>query len=76
MRFKTIQQAEKVAHCANEVGESVLTGICKDAYILYVIPEISKEQMMMKQAAENNEIYDPLSDNDLTLEQVTKYIND
>jgi len=47
-----------------------------EAYALYIIPEVSKEDEKANEAAERNEEYDPCTDDALTLEQITKYIYD
>lgn len=47
-----------------------------EAYALYIIPEVSKEDEQIHEAAQRNEEYDPCTDDSLTLEQITKYIYD
>ena len=47
-----------------------------EAYALYIIPEVSKEDEKIQEALQRNEEYDPCADETLTLEQITKYIYD
>ena len=44
--------------------------------MVYVIPEVSSEDLKVLEAAQRNEDYNPCKDNSLTLEQITKFIND
>ena len=82
VRFKQIQQAESAAATANTIDPDtgnkyhLLREPNHEALILYVIPEISKEEILKKNAAENKEGYDPLSDDKLTLEQAQMYISE
>lgn len=41
-----------------------------------MIPEVSTEDLKVMEAAQRNEDYDPCKDPTLTLEQITKFIND
>lgn len=80
VRFRRIYEAENAAARSNEVNPETGTKIPllrepnDQALILYVIPEISKEELMKREAASKNEVYDPLKDNKLTLDQVCMYI--
>ena len=41
-----------------------------------MIPEVSKEDLLREEAAKNNSVYDPLKDENLTLDQVTRLKNE
>lgn len=82
IRFRMISEAEEVYNRSQDEDEDtgqkvpLLREPNEEALFLYVIPEVSKEEMLRNQAAMNNEVYDPLNDENLTLEQVTRFIKE
>jgi len=54
----------------------ILTEVHQDAQIVYVIPEMSKEDELKLEAEKSNKVYNPLNDGNLSLEQITKMIKD
>lgn len=62
----------------NETGRrrSILGAAHPESQVVYVIPDVSTEDMKAMEAAQRNEDYDPCKDPTLTLEQITKLITD
>lgn len=44
--------------------------------MVYVIPDVSKEDELRQEAEQNNRTYNPVKDEDLTLEQITRLIKE
>ena len=82
VRFKEIQSAETAYKSSREIDSetgrrrSILGSVHPESQVVYVIPEVSTEDLKVMEAAQRNEDYDPCKDPTLTLEQITKFIND
>lgn len=82
IRFKEVHSAETAYKSSREIDcetgrrRSILGAVHPDSQVVYVIPEVSTEDMKIMEAAQRNESYDPCKDPTLTLEQIAKFIND
>lgn len=82
MRFREIHSAETAYKSSREIDSetgrrrSILGPVHPESQVVYVIPEVSTEDLKVMEAAQRNEDYDPCKDPTLTLEQITKFIND
>lgn len=82
VRFREIQSAVTAYKTSREIDtetgrrRSILGAIHPESQVVYVIPEVSTEDLKVLEAAQRNEDYDPCKDPSLTLEQITKFIND
>jgi hypothetical protein len=82
IRFKEISSAKAAYLNSREIDEytgnrhNILREVHKDAQMVYVIPEVSKEDEEKLEAEKNNKVYNPLKDDNLSLDQITKLIND
>ena len=82
VRFKNIESAKSSYQKSREIDEStgercqILSSPNSNAQIIYVIPDVSKEDLLREEAAKNNSAYDPLQDENMTLEQVTRLKNE
>ena len=82
VRFKEIYAAETAYKSSREIDtetgrrRSILGPVHPESQVVYVIPEVSTEDLKVIEAAQRNEDYEPCKDPTLTLEQITKFIND
>jgi len=74
VRFKGIAAAEAAYRHSREMDSetgrrrSVLGPAHPDSQVVYVIPEVSAEDLKVLEAAKRNQSYDPCRDSTLTLE--------
>ena len=74
VRFKEIAAAEAAYKHSREMDcetgrrRSVLGPTHPESQVVYVIPEVSTEDLKVIEAAQRNESYDPCKDSTLTLE--------
>jgi len=82
IRFKEVHSAETAYRSSREIDNetgrrrSILGALHPESQVVYVIPEVSTEDLKVMEAAQRNEAYNPCKDPSLTLEQIAKFIND
>lgn len=76
VRFEQISSAEAAYKESRDTRASILGESHPDSQVVYVIPEKSLEDLKVLEAAKRNESYDPCTDESLTLEEATTFIDE
>ena len=76
VRFEQISSAEAAYKESRDTRASILGETHPDSQVVYVIPEKSIEDLKVLEAAKRNESYDPCTDESLTLEEATTFIDE